>query len=143
MSEERKVRFTRLRKSSLKTARAWALKDTAQKIWSTTNRSCVLKDWNHYISWAKRCRLEPMKNAAKTIESHLWGIVNAMVLQVSNRPSESMNSRIKTVKARARGFRNVDRFIHAIYFYLGRTGFISGLHPKTGPPLKAMKSLFF
>ncbi|MYE62216.1 MAG: transposase, partial [Rhodothermaceae bacterium] len=30
-----------------------------------------------------------------------------------------MNSRIKMVKVRARGFRNKQRFANAIYFYLG------------------------
>ncbi len=66
-----------------------------------------------------RCRLEPMKKAAKLIQNHLYGILNAIVLKVSNGPAESINSRIKTIKVRARGFRNKDRFIDAIYFHLG------------------------
>ena len=66
-----------------------------------------------------RCRLEPMKKADKTVKNHLWGIINAIVLKVSNGPAESINSRIKTVKVRARGFRNTQRFANAIYFYLG------------------------
>ena len=66
-----------------------------------------------------RCRLEPMKKVAKTIREHLWGIINAIVLKASNGPAESINSRIKTVKIRAHGFRNVQRLIHAVYFYLG------------------------
>ena len=66
-----------------------------------------------------RCRLAPMKKVAKTIRKHLWGIINATVLKASNGPAESINSRIKTVKIRAHGFRNVPRLIHAVYFYLG------------------------
>ena len=66
-----------------------------------------------------RCRLEPMKKVAKTIREHLWGIINAIVLKASNGPAESINSRIKTVKIRAHGFRNVQRLINAVYFYLG------------------------
>ncbi len=66
-----------------------------------------------------RCRLEPMKKAAKLIENHLYGILNAIVLKVSNGPAERINSRIKTIKVRARGFRNKDRFVDAIYVHLG------------------------
>ncbi len=39
--------------------------------------------------------------------------------KVRTAPAESINSRIKTVKIRSRGFRNVDRLRNAIYFYLG------------------------
>ena len=40
---------------------------------------------------AMRCRLEPVKKAAKTVKNHLWGIINAVVLKVSNGPAESIN----------------------------------------------------
>ena len=66
-----------------------------------------------------RCRLTPIPNVVKTIKCHLWGILNAIILNASNGPAESINSRIKTVKVRSRGFRNNQRFLNAIYFHLG------------------------
>lgn len=66
-----------------------------------------------------RCRLEPMKKVAKTIKEHLWKITNAIALKASKGRAESINSRIKTIKIRACGFRNVERITTAIYFYLG------------------------
>ncbi len=119
MSARQKKRFQQLKHSSLKTARAWAIKELSQKLWHYVSRTWALKGWKRWLSWAMRCRLEPMKKAAKTVKNHLWGIINAIVLKVSNGPAESINSRIKTVKVRARGFRNTQRFAHAIYFYLG------------------------
>ena len=71
------------------------------------------------ISWAVRSHLKPIKEVAKTIKEHLWGILNAIVLKVSNGPAEGLNSRIKTIKVRSRGFRNKKRFANAIYFHLG------------------------
>jgi len=64
-------------------------------------------------------RLDPIKKVAKTIKEHLWGILNAVVLKVSNGPAEGLNSRIKMIKVRSRGFRNKERFANAIYFHLG------------------------
>ena len=60
-----------------------------------------------------------MKAVAKTTKEHLWGILNAIVLKVSNGPAEGINSRIKMIKVRSRGFRNKERFSNAIYFHLG------------------------
>jgi transposase len=71
------------------------------------------------VVWAMRCRLEPIKTVGKTIRRHLWGILNAIELKVSNGPAESINSRIKMIKIRSRGFRNKQRFANAIYFLLG------------------------
>ncbi|MCY4673255.1 MAG: transposase [Bacteroidetes bacterium] len=119
MSERQKKRFQALRKSTLRTARAWAIKEAAQKLWHYVSRTWAYKGWKRWLSWAMRCRLEPVKKAAKTIKNHLWGIINAIILRVSNGPAESLNSRIKTIKVRCRGFRNKQRFTNAIYFYLG------------------------
>ncbi|WP_419613777.1 transposase [Thiolapillus sp.] len=48
-----------------------------------------------------------------------WLAANAIVLKVSNGPAEGLNSRIKMIKVRSRGFRNKERFANAIYFHLG------------------------
>ena len=53
------------------------------------------------------------------IREHLWGIVNAIVLRATNGPAEGINSRIRTVKVRGRGFRSRERFANAILFHLG------------------------
>ena len=60
-----------------------------------------------------------MRTAARTIKRHLWGILNAVALGVDNGLAESLNSRIKMVKVRARGFRSNERFANAILFHLG------------------------
>jgi hypothetical protein len=70
-------------------------------------------------AWAMRSRLEPMKRAARTIRDRLWGIVNAIVLGVTNAGSESQNAKIQWIKKQACGFRNRERFRNAMYFHLG------------------------
>ena len=73
-----------------------------------------------------RCRLEPVKQAARTIWNHLWGILNTVVLNITNDPSEGINSKIRMVKIRSWGFRNNQRFANTIYFHLGGLD----LHPE-------------
>ncbi|ABA89029.2 transposase of ISPca9, ISL3 family [Syntrophotalea carbinolica DSM 2380] len=119
MSDKQWRWFRDLRESSLKTARAWALKEAAMGLWHYVRRPWAVKAWKKWLAWAVRCRLQPMKKVAKTIKEHLWGILNAIILKVTNGPAESINSRIKTIKVRSRGFRNKERFRNAIYFHLG------------------------
>ena len=119
MTRKHKMRFKLLRESTLKTARAWAIKEMAMSLWHYVSKTWARKGWEQWLSWAVRSRLKPIKEVAKTIKEHLWGILNAIVLKVSNGPAEGLNSRIKTIKVRSRGFRNKKRFANAIYFHLG------------------------
>lgn len=111
--------FASLRQSTLKTARAWALKEEAMGLWHYQTRTWAEKGWKRWLGWAQRCRLEPMKKVGQTIKRALWGILNAIVLGAHNGHAESMNSRIQRLKKRACGFRNRERFRNAIYFHLG------------------------
>jgi len=109
----------RLKGLALKTARAWALKEHAMSLWHYRSRAWARKAWSSWISWAMRCRLEPVKRVARMVRDHLEGILNAIVLQATNGGAESTNAKIQKVKRRACGFRSRDRFRNAIYFHLG------------------------
>lgn len=119
MTTAQKARLDALRAGSLKTARAWAMRQEAMSLWDYSLRGWARKAWQYWLSWAQRCRLKPMQDVAKTIKRHLWGILNAIVLKSHNGHSESMNSRIQRIKRQACGFRNRERFRHAIYFHCG------------------------
>lgn len=120
MSEKRwRGRFRELRSSTLRTARAWAIKETAMLLWDYVSRGWAERGWRRWLSWAVRSRLEPMVKVARMIRKHLRGIVNAVVLKTTNAMSESMNSKIQRIKARACGYRNRTRFKNAILFHLG------------------------
>ena len=111
--------FQDLRESTLKTARAWAIKEQAMGLWHYRSRAWALKQWGALIAWGERSQLTPIRKAVATIKRHLWGIVNAIIHQRSNAHAESVNSRIQKVKRRACGFRNRDRFRDAILFHYG------------------------
>ncbi|MEZ6196797.1 MAG: ISL3 family transposase [Planctomycetota bacterium] len=126
MSEGRWDRFTELRKEKLRTARAWAMKDTAMALWSW--RHGLTTAFKRWCSWVERSDLAPMQRAAKAIRKHLGGILNAIRHGVSNGLAEGMNSIIQLLKAKARGYRSRERFRMAILFRLGGLD----LYPKAG-----------
>jgi len=111
MNRKQKSEFKSLGDSVLKTAREDRSGLGDQRVCSVTLAL--------YLTWAVRSRLEPSKKVSRTIKEHLLGILNSIVLKVSNGPAEGLNSRIKMIKVRSRGFRNKERFSNAIYFHLG------------------------
>lgn len=111
--------FEAIQDRALKTARAWAIKEAAMELWSFTDRTMAEKAWKSWYGWAIRSRLEPIKRVAKMIRRHLRGIINAILLGVTNARAEGFNSAIQWLKSSARGFRNRERFRNAIYFRLG------------------------
>lgn len=119
MDVQRWRAFRPLRESTLKTARAWAIKEMASTLWSYVRRGWAAKAWAAWLGWALRCRLEPMRKVAETIKKYLWGILNAVISRATNALAEGMNSRIQALKRRACGYRNRARFRAAIYFHLG------------------------
>jgi len=119
MSRERWAGFAELRRSNLRTARAWALKETAMGLWGYRSRTWALRGWKKWLSWAMRCRLPEFKTVARSFKRHLVGIINAATSDVTNALAEGVNSRIQWLKKMACGFRNRARFRTAIYFHLG------------------------
>lgn len=111
--------FMILSRSALKTARAWAIKETASQLWNFIYRGSAEKAWRHLLGWISRCRLDPVKKVGRMIRNYLWGIINAIIAKVSNAVAESKNARIQRIKKMACGFRNRKRFRMAILFHLG------------------------
>lgn len=112
--------FLTLTRANLKTSRAWAIKETASQLWGYVTRGHASRAWKRLIGWMKKSRLPAMQKLAKTIEGYLWGILNAVIKQVTNAKAEAINSRIQWIKKMACGFRNRKRFRNAILFHLGK-----------------------
>lgn len=111
--------FNELTRENLKTARAWAIKETAASLWEYSSRGWAMKVWLRLVGWMVRSRLKPMSDLARTIRKHLFGILNAITLKVDNGMAESINAKIQKVKKMACGFRNIERLKNAVMFHFG------------------------
>lgn len=119
LSEEREAHFQQLRRYDLKTVRAYAIKENFRRFWSyryVGNARRFFKDW---YFWATHSRLKPVIQAAKRLNRHLERILNYFRFRVTNATAEGINNKIQTIKKKAYGFRNIQRFINAIYFHCG------------------------
>ena len=113
-------RLQLLKDTSLKTAKAWFYKEWAMRLWHYTTRGWALRGWSAFLRSALRTNLKPVKEAARMVMAHLYGIINAVVLRVTNARAEGLNSGIQAMKRRACGYRNRENFRNAIMFHFGQ-----------------------
>lgn len=111
--------FGALRKSDLKTARAWALKEMAMRLFDFTYEGAARRHFRAWYNWATHSRLRPMIQVARMLKRRLDNVLTYLKHHVTNAISESINARIQWVKYTARGFRNKANFTTAIYFHCG------------------------
>jgi transposase len=124
------VDFYLLRKSDLKTARAWALKENLRHLWHYKRLSAAKSHWKSWYFWATHCRLEPVVEVAKMLKCRLTMVLNYFTHRITNALSEGINSRVEAIKIAARGFRNPEFFRIMIWFRLGGLDLYPGTHGK-------------
>lgn len=116
---ERRREFEPLRKSNLKTARAWAIKETLMDFFYYRQMKRASDHFRSWFSWASRSKLRPIVRLAHTLRSRLGTLLNYCKWPITNAASEALNSKIQWIKYTARGFRSRDGFRRAIYFHCG------------------------
>lgn len=121
-----------LKSLRLKSTRALHLRESFQDIYHAEDRQEFIDLLKKWYSWARRCRLEPMKSAAKTIKEHWDGIINWFDSGISNGILEGINSLIQAAKRRARGYRSNKNFCIIIYLITGKLDFTK-LNPEYLP----------
>ena len=119
LNEQSKEKFTALKQSDLKVARAWAIKESFRDFWNYNVAGWAKRHFNNWYAWAIRSQLTPIKEKAKMIKKHLDNILTYFTHPISNAASEGMNSKIQMVKANARGYRSFNGFRNSILFYCG------------------------
>jgi len=124
--------FAALKRSTLKTARAWALKESLRQLWTCPDRTEGAAWWRRWYWWATHSRLEPVKAVAAMIKRHLDNVLTYFAHPITNAVSEALNSTIQMLKHRARGYRNFDNFRVAILFHCGGLELYPATHPDPG-----------
>ena len=117
--DNRRQQFDELKAIQIRTARAWALKESLRQFWDFPNAELVQAFWKWWYFWATHSRMRPVIDVAKMIFRHLGNVLTYFEHRITNAVAEGLNSKIGTVQKRACGFRNRDHFKIAIYFHCG------------------------
>ena len=121
LNSKQETMLGELKSLNLKTVRAYRLKLALQDIYRhSTNREIAELHLKKWYSWAIRSRLEPIRDFARVIKNNWNGVLNYFDSRITNGVLEGMNSIVQAARTRARGYRNVDRFIMMIYLLGGK-----------------------
>jgi transposase len=120
LSAEQSANLDALSRMHLKTARAYRLRLAFQDIYEQPSPGWGELVLDRWYSWAIRSRLEPMKDAARTIMRHRDGILRWFTSKIANGLIEGINSLVQAAKAKARGYRSTRNLKAITYLIAGK-----------------------
>ena len=95
-------------------ARAWAAKELFAKFWAYQQAGWARRFFKDWFGWVSRSRLKPMVAVAQ-----LLNLLTYLRHRITNGVIEGLNSKIQSLKAAARGFRNFQNYRTRILFFCG------------------------
>ncbi|RCU42864.1 ISL3 family transposase [Corallincola holothuriorum] len=119
LEDKQRAQLNELTPHLSNTALVWFFKEKARDIWKGNRVRGAKAAWQEWIGLAKAAAIPALTVVAKQIEERLWGILNAMKHQVSNGRAEAINSKIRTMRVKAQGYRSKERYKRAIMFHFG------------------------
>ena len=117
--ESQREAFDQLKGQTLKTSRAWALKEMFRDFWRSPTEVEAHEYFQSWYAWAIRSRLHPVKKVAQMLKRHLPNILTYFTHRITNAALEGLNNRIAGLVKKAYGYRNRERFKTDILFHLG------------------------
>lgn len=119
-SPEQAEEFSALKDLHLKVARAWAAKELFSKFWNYYGEGWARRFFKDWYGWVSRSRLKPMIEVARLLKRHLENLLTYLRHHITNAVTEGLNSKIQSLKAAARGFRNFANYRIRILFFCGK-----------------------
>jgi transposase len=119
-NDRQQLLFRALKGKGLKVGRAWAIKEAFARFWNYVYEGSAKNFFRRWYFWATHSRLKPVIEAAKTLRRHLPGLLAYLRHRITNAVTEGLNSKIQTLKANARGFRNFEHYRISILFHCGK-----------------------
>jgi transposase len=102
------------------TGRAYRIVASLDDFYSSQTMEEAERAFKGLYSWMRRCRLEPMKEAAETLMRHRDKILAYFKERITNAICEAINSMVQAAKRKARGYQTYATFSAIIYLVAGK-----------------------
>lgn len=132
LGEEQAERLENLLHKPLRTARAWAIKESFRELWNQPTTEAAAEHFRQWYYWVTHSRLWPMIQAAKSFKAYLKLILNYFTYRMTNAVAEGLNSKIESILKSAYGYRNRENFKIAVYFHCGGLSLYPATHTRMG-----------
>lgn len=121
LTETQHEKFRDIKNATLKTSRAWSIKEAFRFFWVVPKSSTEAEEY--FCAWYRntiQSKLEPMKKVARMIQARLGNVVSWWRYPITNAVSEGLNSKIQSIKSAARGFHSFASYRIRILFFCGK-----------------------
>ena len=122
-TQEQQSIFAQLDKANLKTAQAWHIRENFKLLFEVQDRTVSGNLLYDRMTHSMTKGLPFVNDVIKTIKNHIKGVVNALITRTDSGKHENINGRIQAILAKARGFKNFDRFRINVLFYFAKLYF--------------------
>lgn len=104
-----------VQRTNMRLYRAYLLKEALAGILDRRQPNVAERLLLEWSSWASHSGLAPFAKVARTIRSHLDGIVGYVATGLSNARTEGMNGKIRTITRRSFGFHSASSLIAMVF----------------------------
>jgi transposase len=119
MTGKEKRRFKTIKQLDLQTAKAYHLRIALQRLWAIP-KIMARKYLEKWIQWATGSGIKEVVKYGRTIKRHFHGVINAIMLDLSNSVAEGINNKIKTAFKRSYGFKSDEYRDTMIFLVAGK-----------------------
>jgi transposase len=120
LSEPERTLVEQLAETNERVYRGWLLVDQLRAVYQAEDAEQAILLLDQWLRAARASMLIPFLRVAGTLAEHREGIVNAIVLGLSNARLEAMNSTVRLISHRSRGFRRLDSLLAMIRLVCGK-----------------------
>ena len=119
LNRSQRRKLAEIQRSNAPLYRAYLLKESLADALDTRSPVRARRKLEEWLAWASRSRLPPFVRVARTIRTHLNGILAYLDLRISNGLVEGINNRIRMIARRAFGFHTAKALIAMIFLTCG------------------------
>lgn len=120
LTAEQSLKLAEMSKRYPQTGRAYRIVAGLDDFYASRTTEEAESAFDSLYSWMRRCRLKPMKEAAKTLMRHKDKILSYFKNRLTNAICEGINSMIQAAKRKARGFHTFEGYSSIIYLVAGK-----------------------
>lgn len=120
LSDEALAEIKFIGKRELEVSKAWYLKELFNHFWQRRDKGYALRYFEYWCKEVSAANIPEMNKVKRMLKKHLGNILTYFDCYLTNAFSEGINSKIQSLKATARGFRNFENYRVRILFFCGK-----------------------
>ena len=116
---KQQIQFNAIADANYEVSKAWQVRENFKDLFKAEK----LYAWSLFNQWTIDSKGKEIKEIDKVVDmfnSHIKGVVNALISNLTNAMAERLNGKIQELKTVGRGYRTFKNFRSAILFFNGK-----------------------